>query len=129
MGQQQLLLIVLGVIVIGIAILVGLDLFQANAVERSRDQVTLDVMALATNAMAYYKKPQDIGGGGNSFIGWDIPEYFKKYEGGKIRVRVQTNKDRVVLVGRGVEKGSDGVNPVRIKLFVYSDDIQYKLLN
>ena len=79
--------------------------------------------------MAYYKKPQEMGGGGNSFEGWDIPAYFKKYEGGKIRVNVQVNKDRVVLVGRGVEPGSDGVNPVRIKLFVTSDDIRYKLIN
>ena len=32
MGQQQLLLIVLGVIVVGIAVVVGINLFSANAV-------------------------------------------------------------------------------------------------
>ncbi len=31
MGQQQLLLIVLGVIVVGIAVVVGINLFNANA--------------------------------------------------------------------------------------------------
>ena len=39
MGQQQLLLIVLGVIVVGIAVVVGTKLFNANAVSSNRDGV------------------------------------------------------------------------------------------
>jgi hypothetical protein len=35
MGQQQLLLIVLGVIVVGIAIAVGISLFNANAINQT----------------------------------------------------------------------------------------------
>jgi hypothetical protein len=40
MGQQQLLLIILGVIIVGIAIAVGLQLFQAGSVGANSDAVT-----------------------------------------------------------------------------------------
>ena len=33
MGQQQLLLIILSVIIVGIAIAVGINMFQTNAVD------------------------------------------------------------------------------------------------
>ena len=39
MGQQQLLLIVLGVIVVGIAVVVGINLFNANSISSDRDGV------------------------------------------------------------------------------------------
>ena len=39
MGQQQLLLIVLGVIVVGIAVVVGINLFNANAESSTQDSI------------------------------------------------------------------------------------------
>ena len=39
MGQQQLLLIVLGVIVVGIAVVVGINLFNASAEEANKDGI------------------------------------------------------------------------------------------
>jgi len=73
MGQQQLLLIVLGVIIVGIAIVVGINLFNANAVSSNRDAVTSDLQNLAAMAHQYYVKPTAMGGGGNSFLGFAIP--------------------------------------------------------
>jgi hypothetical protein len=72
MGQQQLLLIVLGVIVVGIAVVVGINLFSANAVSANRDGVTADLTNLGTMAQQYYRKPTAMGGGGNTFTGWSI---------------------------------------------------------
>jgi len=43
MGQQQLLLIVLGVIIVGIAVVVGINLFNANATNANRDGVISDL--------------------------------------------------------------------------------------
>ena len=43
MGQQQLLLIVLGVIIVGIAVVVGINLFNANATNANRDAVVSDL--------------------------------------------------------------------------------------
>ncbi len=73
MGQQQLLLIVLGVIVVGIAVVVGINLFNANAEEANKDGIVSDATNLGAMAQQYYKKPNSMGGGGNSFVAWSIP--------------------------------------------------------
>ena len=67
MGQQQLLLIVLGVIIVGIAVVVGINLFNANAEEAAKDGVVSDNTNLGAMAQQYYKKPLSMGGGGNTF--------------------------------------------------------------
>ena len=43
MGQQQLLLIILGVIVVGIAVAVGITMFSDSAISANRDAVTNDL--------------------------------------------------------------------------------------
>lgn len=73
MGQQQLLLIVLGVIIVGIAVVVGINLFNANAEESAKDGVVSDCTNLAAMAQQYFKKPTSMGGGGNSFVGFTVP--------------------------------------------------------
>ena len=80
MGQQQLLLIVLGVIIVGIAVVVGINLFNANAEEAAKDGVVSDCTNLGAMAQQFYKKPLAMGGGGNTFntggpngAGFEIP--------------------------------------------------------
>jgi len=80
MGQQQLLLIVLGVIIVGIAVVVGINLFNANAEEAAKDGVVSDCTNLGAMAQQHYKKPGSMGGGANTFDGsgtngvtWAIP--------------------------------------------------------
>jgi len=67
MGQQQLLLIVLGVIIVGIAVVVGINLFNANAEESAKDTMVSEGTNLGAMAQQYYKKPVALGGGGNDF--------------------------------------------------------------
>ena len=69
MGQQQLLLIILGVIIVGIAVAVGITMFQDNAVDQNRSAVIADLTTLSAKAQQYYAKPTTLGGGGNSFVG------------------------------------------------------------
>ncbi len=57
MGQQQLLLIVLGVIVVGIAVVVGINLFNANAETSTQDSVVSQGTNIGALAQQYYKKP------------------------------------------------------------------------
>ncbi len=73
MGQQQLLLIVLGVIVVGIAVVVGINLFNASAEEANKDGIVSDCTNLGAMAQQYYKKPLSMGGGANTFTNWAIP--------------------------------------------------------
>ncbi len=83
MGQQQLLLIVLGVIIVGIAIVVGINMFNASAEQATRDDLTNQGMHLASLAQQYYKKPGAMGGGGNSFVGFSIPTGLDSTANGK----------------------------------------------
>lgn len=69
MGQQQLLLIILGVIVVGIAVAVGITMFSDSAVSANRDAVSNDLVNLAARAQQFYRRPTALGGGGNSFVG------------------------------------------------------------
>ena len=55
MGQQQLLLIILGVIIVGIAVAVGITMFQDNAVDQNRSAVIADLTTLAAKAQQYYE--------------------------------------------------------------------------
>jgi len=72
MGQQQLLLIVLGVIIVGIAIAVGISMFKSNAQSSNRDQVINDLNNLAAKAQQFYRKPTSMAGGGQSFAGFSL---------------------------------------------------------
>jgi Tfp pilus assembly protein PilE len=67
MGQQQLLLIILGVIVVGIAVAVGITMFSDSAISANRDALTNDLVNLASRAQQFYRRPTSLGGGGNSF--------------------------------------------------------------
>ena len=82
MGQQQLLLIVLGVIVVGIAVVVGINLFNANAETSTQDSIVSQGTNLGALAQQYFKKPIAMGGGGNNFTkgpnSTDFSDYFDK---------------------------------------------------
>lgn len=67
MGQQQLLLILLGIIVVGIALAVGLAMFVDNAASSNRESVTHDLINLAASARVFYRRPATMGGGDGSF--------------------------------------------------------------
>jgi hypothetical protein len=105
MGQQQLLLIVLGVIVVGIAVVVGINLFNANAVSSNRDGVVSDLNNLGAMAQQYYKKPASMGGGGNTFTGWSIPTQLDTTANGFYVATVAAQS--VIITGTGTEKNDN----------------------
>ena len=70
MGTQQILMIVLSVIIVGIAVGVGITMFQNQAVNSNRQAVIADLTNFASQAIAYYKVPATMGGGGNGTPGF-----------------------------------------------------------
>jgi hypothetical protein len=82
MGQQQLLLIILGVIIVGIAIAVGLSLFTSQSIQSNKDAIINDINNLAANAYQYRIRPGSMGGGAGSFTGWSIPTKMSSNENG-----------------------------------------------
>ncbi len=67
MGQQQLLLIVLGTIIVGVAVVVGINMFTTGAVNAERDALLQDVNNIASSAASYWRKPAALGDGAKSF--------------------------------------------------------------
>ena len=67
MGTQQILLIVLGVIIVGIAVAVGLLMFNQNAIRSNRNACIADSNTFATKALAWWRTA-DTQGGGNQVI-------------------------------------------------------------
>ncbi|MGA9119390.1 MAG: hypothetical protein WB699_08475 [Bacteroidota bacterium] len=125
MGQQQLLLIILGVIVVGIAVAVGITMFSDNAVNANRDAVSNDLVNLAARAQQFYRRPVALGGGGNSFSGLsaDAAGLAKltniasgKNANGTYTVKTAGTVNQVVVEGVGTETAPDG-EKVTIDIF------------
>jgi hypothetical protein len=66
-GQQQLLLIIVGVIIVLIAVGIGITMFADSAISSNRDALISDLQNLANQAQVFYHRPASMGGGGNSF--------------------------------------------------------------
>ncbi len=118
MGQQQLLLIVLGIIIVGIAVYIGINLFSVNAVEAKRNNVTNELVNLASMAQGYYMRPTTMGGGNHSFVGWTIPGQLKVTANGNYNAAV--DQDSIVITGIGNEVVT-GNDSVQVKISVRPD--------
>jgi hypothetical protein len=104
MGQQQLHLLVLGIILVGVALIAGMDSFHSKAVQSNRDAVILDLNNLASFAQAYYKKTPSYGGGGYSFLGYELPIKLQSTDNGTYSL-ISTQHAKVIIEGIGKEKG------------------------
>jgi hypothetical protein len=82
MGQQQLLLIILGVIIVGIAIAVGISQFGAHSTQANKDGVTSSLVNAAANAYQFKIRPTTMGGGGGVYTGYIIPSKMSKDDNG-----------------------------------------------
>lgn len=72
MGQQQLLLVLLAIIIVGVAIVTGLSMYIENARSANQDEVRDGLMTVAARAQGWYRRPAQLGGGARSFtdISW-----------------------------------------------------------
>ncbi len=61
MGQQQLLL--LGIVLVGLAVVVGISAFGENQKKNNLDLLTADAVRLATSVQVWKMKPGAAGGG------------------------------------------------------------------
>jgi len=126
MGQQQLLLIILGIIIVGVAIVVGINVFTGNAIEAKRNNVTNDLLHLASEAQKYYKTPSAMGGGSSSFTGWVIPAGLESNADGNYSATVTAQSVVLVGIGNEVVQGNDSV---QVKMTVSPDSYITDIIN
>ena len=108
MGQQQLLLIVLGVIIVGIAVVVGINVFTASSLQANSDAVIADLTTIASMAQQYYRKPTAMGGGGNSFANFEIPATLQSTANGSYEISTAGTATGISFTGTGNEVNGSG---------------------
>jgi len=65
MGQQQLLLLVLGIVIVGIAVVAGIQAFSEGKAKAEQDAAISDAMRIISDVQAWKLKPTAFGGGDN----------------------------------------------------------------
>ena len=100
MGQQQLLLILVAIILVAAALFVSLDLFDTQAEQSNRDAVQVDLNRLAGFAQLYYSKLTEQAGGNRSFVGYSIPSEMDTNSNGVYTI-VYAREDRILFQGIG----------------------------
>lgn len=76
MGNQQILLLVLSVILIGVAITIGIIMFQSYTEQNHTDRIVMDLINIGSFAYSYRVKPHSMGGGEGSYEGFH--NYFSR---------------------------------------------------
>lgn len=135
MGQQQLLLYTLGLLVVGVAILVGIQKFSASHQDASIEALKLDLLTIAAKAQLYYRTPKSLDGGDHSFSGLTThPDGLKKLgialenENGSFKI-ISGNDDVLIIQAIGKDDyDGDGTN-LTIEIKVFSDSVATSVVN
>jgi len=136
MGTQQILMIVLSVIIVGIAVGVGITMFQNQAKTSNRQALLGDLRNFSSNAIAFYKIPSSMGGGGNGtpgflgnsgngselkmYLGFDADDNTFSNENGTYTLESPT-ATQVKITGVGKEVGQNGTSPVKADVTVMAN--------
>lgn len=126
MGQQQLLLVVLGVLIVGIAIASALGLFASEEIEQNKEAIRHDLLNIAIYAKRYYLRPTSMGGGSRSFVGFTIPVKAVSNANGTYSLG-PTSKTEVTLIGVSKSQPSNTITAVlstigKLGSFTYTGD-------
>ena len=128
MGQTQLLLVILGTILVGIAIFVGIQMFTHHSVDDVRTAVMSDLNNYAARALAYYDKLPAQGGGGQTFDGVQMGMIFPSSENVNGRYYIESaggNNCAIVGVGKAIS----GLDSIRIRIRVTPDRNTIEIIN
>ncbi len=63
MGQQQLLLLVLGIVIVGVAVVAGIQAFGDGSRKADKDALASEALSLVGDVQAWKAKPAAFGGG------------------------------------------------------------------
>jgi hypothetical protein len=83
MGQSQLLMIAISVLIIGIAILAGAGFFSDDNVDANKKAMINDFHHIAINAVRYYRRIPALGGGGYKYSGFILPGGYRSNLNGR----------------------------------------------
>lgn len=120
MGQNQLLIIILGMVVIGVTIAVAIILVNENAITANKDAMATDLINISARAQQYYNTPASMAGGGHSYVGLTadaagmlklVSRNMSLNGNGEYSIRTAGTSSQVILQGVGNNTMSDGSYP------------------
>jgi len=146
MGQQQLLLIVLSIIIVGIAIYAGFFLLASNKADHNRQALIADLLNYSNKAQQYYRTPAQMGGGSLNFQGFHISSIDTGNANGSYSVvsgtvpsgtnfvagsvaPISGSASKIYIIGCGKEHGENKSTPVKCYVEVSADSLQATILN
>ena len=106
MGQQQLLLIILGVIIVGIAIAVGLQLFQSGSIGANHDAIINDIMNISAHADQWRIRPEAMGGGGGEFDDYVLPARLETTGNGTFEITARSGSSITIVGTSSIHTGA-----------------------
>jgi len=124
MGYQQILMIVIGVIIIGLSTTVGLSMFNQEMTRLNRQAVISDMNIFAGVANAYYKAPASYGGGDREWnvdqmgmwFGFNYDEQNNSITNDNGVYVFSASGDVLTIIGTGTSVGNDGSQNVQATL-------------
>lgn len=96
MGQQQLILILLAIMVIGVAIAAALGLFGSNQAETNKLAIVNDLNNLRAMAYKFRIRPVTMAGGGGTYAGFTMPSKLLSNENAIYTLSVTADEITVV---------------------------------
>ncbi|RJP81058.1 MAG: hypothetical protein C4524_02585 [Candidatus Zixiibacteriota bacterium] len=130
MGQQQLLLLVLSVIIVGIAIVVGITMFNDQSASANLDAVCNDLTNLASRAQQYAIRPEAMGGGGGDFDNLTIQHLTSDPTNGNGTFALLSAGGNLASIqGTGTLDGDNDGNPCQATVSVNIDSIVSMIVN
>lgn len=131
MGQQQLLLLILGVIIVGMAIFGVGQYINQQMSDNSRDRCRQEAMFLCQYADQYKLQPKALGGGGGTYDGFQLPQFFINEPdiGYWVTGSGQNLQIYACSWGSDVVKGDDGQTAVAVLLTKNGSSMRIDKLN
>ncbi|MAL16484.1 MAG: hypothetical protein CL670_10095 [Balneola sp.] len=74
MGQQQLLLLIVTMIIIGIATITAINTLESSQVQANHESIKQKMIEAANYAQSYHRKSDMFGGGNGSFVSITLEE-------------------------------------------------------
>lgn len=136
MGSNQVLLLVLVTVIIGIAIILAVNMFNENAASANLDRITFFLTELGGRAQKYYRTPIWLAGGGHSFSGITADAQgialltsISQTEDGQFTVLTAGNDTQVTLQGVGIEDGDQDGTKCTVTIQVFADSVSLSIVN
>lgn len=123
MGQTQILMIIMAVVIVGIAVAVGISQLGQQSLDANKEAITNDCMTAISKAQMWYKKPTSMGGGGNDFS--SLTNAKAGITTSTANGAINLNPDsatQITCTGTGVEKNDAGTAIVVTMVYTATTD-------